>query len=119
MDVEELMHKLRGLLSELGADTRETAERPYVALVLDSLTSAVNLVRAAELTIAAGASLATVDAMLREHMLGRMQREAVFMGRLAEQPAAKMEAMVRARREPNARKRKARTQPGVGWAPGH
>jgi hypothetical protein len=119
MDVEELMHKLRGLLGELGADAGDSVARPYVALALDSVVSVANVIRAAELTIAAGASRATVDAMLREHMLGRMQREAVFMGRLAEQPAAKMEAMVRARREPNARERKARTQPGVGWAPGH
>ena len=115
MDVEELMHKLRGLLGERGADRGDTEARPYVALALDSLVSVANMIRAAELTIAAGASRATVDAMVREHMLGRMQREAVFMGRLAEQPAAELEAMVRAQKEPGGRKRK---QP-VGWAPGH
>ena len=70
----------------------------------------------AELTVAAGASRATVDTMLREHMLGRMAREAAFMGRLAEQPAAELEAMVRARQQPSGSKRK---QSGVGWTPGH
>lgn len=116
MDVEQLMQKLRGLLGELGADTRDTDESPYVALALDSLVSVMNILRAAELTVAAGALRATVDTMLREHMLGRMAREAAFMGRLAEQPAAELEAMVCARQQPSGSKRK---QSGVGWTPGH
>lgn len=119
MDVEQLMQKLRGLLGELGADTRDADGRPYVALALDSLVSVMNTIRAAELTVAAGASRATVDTMLREHMLGRMAREAAFMGRLAEQPAAELEAMVRARQQPDGGKRKTRGPSGAGWAPGH
>lgn len=105
MDVEPLLHKLHTLLNELGADTREVEESSYTPLALDSLVSVLNIIRAAELTIAAGASRTTVDDMVRAHMLGRMQREAALMGRLAEQPAAEMEAQLRARQarapEPN------------------
>ena len=105
MDVEPLLHKLHTLLNELGADTREVEESPYTPLALDSLVSVLNIIRAAELTIAAGASRTTVDDMVRAHMLGRMQREAALMGRLAEQPAAEMETQLRARQaratEPN------------------
>jgi len=105
MDVESLLHKLHTLLNELGADTREVEESSYTPLALDSLVSVLNIIRAAELTIAAGASRTTVDDMVRAHMLGRMQREAALMGRLAEQPAAEMEAQLRARQaratEPN------------------
>ena len=97
MDVEPLLHKLHTLLNELGADTREVEESPYTPLALDSLVSVMNIIRAAELTIAAGASRTTVDDMVRAHMLGRMQREAALMVRLAEQPVAEMEALLRAR----------------------
>lgn len=97
MDVEPLLHKLHTLLNELGTDSREVGESPYTPLALDSLVSVLNIIRAAELTIAAGASRAIVDDMLRAHMLGRMQREAALMGRLADQPAAEMEALLRTR----------------------
>jgi|JI6StandDraft_1071083.scaffolds.fasta_scaffold00344_17 hypothetical protein len=114
MDVEPLLHKLHALLNELGGDTRDIGESPYTSLALDSLVSVMNVIRAAELTIAAGASRTTVDDMLRAHMLGRMQREAALMVRLAEQPAAEMEALLRSRQseartsEPNPTPRKPR-----------
>jgi hypothetical protein len=115
MDVEPLLHKLHTLLNELGADTREVEESPYTSLALDSLVSVLNIIRAAELTIAAGASRTTIDDMLRAHMLGRMQREAALMVRLAEQPATEMEAQLRARQaearttDPTPRKPRPRT----------
>ena len=115
MDVESLLHKLHTLLNELDADTREVEESPYTALALDSLVSVLNIIRAAELTIAAGASRTTINDMLRAHMLGRMQREAALMVRLAEQPATDMEAQLRARQaegrtsEPAPRKPRPRT----------
>lgn len=97
MDVESLLHKLHALLNELGGDTRDVGESPYTSLALDSLVSVMNVIRAAELAIAAGASRTTVDNMLRAHMLGRMQREAALMVRLAEQPATEMETLLRTR----------------------
>jgi hypothetical protein len=97
MDVESLLHKLHTLMNELGADTRDVEESSYTPLALDSLVSVLNIIRAAELTIAAGASRTTIDDMLRAHMLGRMQREAALMVRLAEQPATEMEALLRSR----------------------
>jgi len=115
MDVESLLHKLHTLLNELDADTREVEESPYTSLALDSLVSVLNIIRAAELTIAAGASRTTINDMLRAHMLGRMQREAALMVRLAEQPATDMEAQLRARQaeartsEPAPRKPRPRT----------
>jgi len=109
MDVESLLHKLRTLLGEIGEDP-EVGASPYVPLALDSLVSVLNVIRAAKLTIAAGASRTAVDNMVRAHMLGRMQREAVFIGHLAEQPAAELEALLRARQaEPGPRKPRART----------
>ncbi len=120
MDVEQVMHKLKELLGDLGGDTQDIETSPYLPLALDSLVSVLNLIRAAELTIAAGASKATVDYMLRQHMLGRMQREAAFMGRLAEQPAAEMEARLRDRQprartsNPNGRKTRAGTSGTAG-----
>lgn len=97
MDVESLLYKLHALLNELGGDTREVGESPYTSLALDSIVSVMNVIRAAELAIAAGASRTTVDNMLRAHMLGRMQREAALMVRLAEQPATEMETLLRTR----------------------
>ena len=119
MDVEPLLHKLNALLNELRADTEDVGASPYMPLALDSLVSVLNVIRAAELTIAAGASRTTVDDMLRAHMLGRMQREAALMGRLAEQPAAEMEALLRARQteartsEPSPSPRKPRPRTGA------
>ena len=110
MDVEPLLHKLHALLNELGADTENVGASPYMPLALDNLVSTLNVIRAAELTIAAGASRTTVDAMLRAHMLGRMQREAVLMGRLAEQPAAEIEAVLRGR-QAEARASASETEP--------
>ena len=120
MDVEQLMHKLRGLLGELGVNPQTAATSPYMALAADSLVSVLNLIRAAELTVDAGAARTTVDAMLREHLLGRMQREAAFMARLCEQPAIEMEATLRDRQSPsNTNARKARPRPGAYSPSGH
>ena len=108
MDVEQLLQKLRNLLNELGVTPQPTTTSAYVALASDGAISVLNLIRAAELAVDAGASRTTIDSMLREHLLGRMQREAAFMARLAEQPAIEMEATLR-RREPRTRKSHART----------
>ncbi len=86
MDVEQLMQKLRTLLGDLGVESRTATTSPYLALATDSLVSVLNLIRAAELTVDTGAARSTVDAMLREHLLGRMQREAAFMARLGVKP---------------------------------
>jgi hypothetical protein len=110
MDVEQLMHKLRGLLGDLGVDSPGAAESPYIALALDSVVSTLNVMRASVLTVSAGASRTTVDSMLREHLLGRMQREAAFMVRLAEQPVHELEATLQARTH---NPRKARPRPGA------
>ena len=118
MDVEQLLQKLRTLLSDLGPESGEESESPYVSLALDSLVSVMNIIRAAEVTIAAGAAKVAVDAMLREHMLARMQREAAFMTRLAEQPAAEMEATLRERQH-GKDTRKARPRPGAYPPAGH
>lgn len=118
MDVEQLLQKLRMLLSDLGPEPHEEGASPYVSLALDGLVSVMNIIRAAELAIAAGAARVAVDAMLREHMLARMQREAALMVRLVEQPAIDLEARLRVRQDPD-NKRKARARTGVGWTPGH
>ena len=118
MDVEQLMHKLRTLLGDLGVESRTAATSPYLALATDSLVSVLNLIRAAELTVDTGAARSTVDAMLREHMLARMQREAALMVRLVEQPAIDLEAQLRVRQDPD-NKRKARARGGMGVVPGH
>ena len=118
MDVEQLMQKLRTLLGDLGVESRTAATSPYLALATDSLVSVLNLIRAAELTVDTGAARSTVDAMLREHLLGRMQREAAFMARLAEQPAAEMEATLRERQH-GKDTRKARPRPGAYTPAGH
>ena len=118
MDVEQLMHKLRTLLGDLGVESRTATTSPYLALATDSLVSVLNLIRAAELTVDTGAARSTVDAMLREHMLARMQREAAFMTRLAEQPATEMEATLRERQH-GKDTRKARPRPGAYTPSGH
>jgi hypothetical protein len=56
MDVEQLLQKLTTLLSDLGRSRGTESESPYVSLALDSLVSVMNMIRAAELTIAAGAA---------------------------------------------------------------
>lgn len=118
MDVEQLMHKLRTLLGDLGVEPRTAATSPYLALATDSLVSVLNLIRAAELTVDTGAARSTVDAMLREHMLARMQREAAFMTRLAEQPATEMEATLRERQH-GKDNRRSRQRPGAYTPSGH
>ncbi len=118
MAVEQLLQKLRTLLSDLGPDLREESESPYVSLALDGLVSVMNIIRAAEVAIAAGAARVAVDAMLREHMLARMQREAALMVRLVEPPAIDLEAQLRVRQDPD-NKRKARARGGMGVVPGH
>lgn len=114
MDVEPLMQKLRTLLGDLGVDPQPGTTSPYLALATDSLVSVLNLIRAAELTVDTGAARSTVDAMLREHLLGRMQREAAFMARLAEQPASEMESTLREQQHHKQRPtRKTRPRPGA------
>ena len=102
MDVEYLLEKLRTLLGDLGEESRAPTTSAYLALATDSLVSVLNLIRAAELPVDNGAARSTIDAMLREHLLGRMQREAAFMARLTEQPAVAMEAALH-RRNPHPR----------------
>jgi hypothetical protein len=94
MDVEQLIAQLRAALADPETAAAVFGGSQYLPFVLDTIVSAINVIRSAETVVSGGASKFTVDEILREHLLGRMRREAALMTRLAELPVVELATYV-------------------------